>query len=102
MNYPSMIGEIIEAIHLMYEDYPDVEADCYLCLTGFESDKELAMRASIGAQVALEKMNRCGICGEELQTYHYKEPHPELDGCPMEDKTEVYCPHCDVGGDGYH
>ena len=32
MNYPSMIGEIIEAIHLIYEDYPDVEADCYLCL----------------------------------------------------------------------
>lgn len=101
MNYPDMTSEIIEAIHLMYEDDPNLEVDCYLCLGAFKSDPRLAMRASIESQMALEKMNRCGICGCELQVCHYKEPHPELDDCPMEDMTVVYCPNCDIGGYDY-
>ena len=28
----NLLPEIIEAIHLMYEDYPDVELDCMLFL----------------------------------------------------------------------
>lgn len=98
LSYPNMYPEILEAIHFMYKNCPDIEVDCYLCLSGLDSDAELAKRVSIGAQLALKKMGRCEFCGEELQTYHYKEPHPELEGCPMEEMTEVYCPNCDMPG----
>ena len=98
MKYPNMLNEIVAAIHTNYKDCPDVEADCYLCLTGLELDKELAMKASIKAQCSLEEMNRCSICGNELRVHYYKEPHPELDGCPMEELAEPYCPNCDIGG----
>ncbi len=99
---PSMLSEILECVHYYFEDCPDVEIDCLLYLSGLMDDNKQVNRLSIAAIEKLEKMGRCGICGEELQTYHYKEPHPELDGCPMEDMTEVYCPHCDVGDDEYH
>ena len=36
MNYPNMLSEVVEAIHLMYEDTPDVEADCYLYLENLD------------------------------------------------------------------
>ena len=32
-SYPNMYPEILESIHLMYKDNPDVEVDCLLYLT---------------------------------------------------------------------
>lgn len=93
MQYPNMASEVIEAIHLMYEDEPSVEADCYLYLTGL-SDKDLVAHA----QDALAEMGRCPYCGTRLDYYITKEIHTELDGCPEELIREEYCPHCDIGG----
>ena len=101
MNTPNMTPEIIEAIHLMYEDNPEIEADCYLCLTEIVSNRDYATQLSNKAFDRLEEMDRCPYCGELMQIHHYKEPHYELDGCPMEDMTEVYCPNCDIGGVDY-
>lgn len=99
MNYPNMVAEILDAIHLMYEDYPDVEADCYLCLSDIKFNQDMAMRFSIGAQVALEKMKRCPSCGNVLKIHRYNLSHPELDGCPVEEMAEFYCPNCDIVGE---
>ena len=100
-SYPNMYPEILEAIHLMYEDHPNVEVDCLLYLTELRDNGPRTAELSNQAFEKLEEMGRCPYCGEPKQVYHYKEPHPELDGCPMEDMTEAYCPECDVGGDGY-
>lgn len=99
MNLPNMSSEIIEAIHLMYEDDPDVEVDCLLCLSGLRGNLELSRKLADVAELKLEDMGRCIYCGEQLNIRHYKEPHPELDGCPMEDMTKLYCPNCNLGGD---
>lgn len=99
-SYPNMYPEILEAIHLMYEDYPDVEIDCYLYLTELGDNRDYVMQLSNKAFEKLEDMGRCPYCGELMQVYHYQEPHPELDGCPMENMSEPYCSNCDtnVGG----
>ena len=97
MNYPNMYPEIIEAVHLMYEDEPDVEVDCLLYLKSLKRNQKRATALGIGAEDALKDMDRCPDCGERLEVYRYKEPHPELDGCPIEDTTELYCPNCDIG-----
>lgn len=94
--YPNMSSEVLEAVHLMYEDHPDVEVDCLLYLSGLMDDSRQVSKLSLAAIDVLEDMGRCGCCGELLQAHHYQEPHPELDGCPMEDMVEWYCPHCDI------
>ena len=38
MRKPNMTPEVLEAIHLMFEDYPDIEADCYLYLSALNTD----------------------------------------------------------------
>ena len=98
---PNMIPEIIEAIHLMYEDEPEIEVDCLLCLSNLRGNLELSGKLADASEMKLEDMGRCSYCGEILQLHHYKEPHPELDGYPMEDMTELYCPNCDIGGDRF-
>ena len=98
MNSPNMAPEVIEAIHLMYEDSPELEADCYLYLSNLYKYYERVEELQDYAVNAIETMGRCPDCGELLQEYYYKEPHPELDGCPMEEMTEVYCPNCDMPG----
>ena len=95
MNHPNMTSEIIEAIHFMYEDNPELEVDCYLCLAASEIDSKLAMKLSDAAQVAIEEMGRCAICGCKMEKYSYKEFHPELEDNSYEIVTDVYCPHCD-------
>ena len=100
-SYPNMYPEILEAVHGYFEDHPDVEVDCLLYLTELQDNWNRAIELSSQAINRLEEMDRCPCCGEQMQYYHYKEPHPELDGCPMEDMTEPYCPNCDIGGDGY-
>lgn len=98
-SYPNMYPEILEAIHLMYEDNPDVEVDCLLYLTELRDRWTRVNELSTEASIKLSKMGRCKYCGEPMQYHHHKEPHPELDGCPMEDMTEIYCPNCDIRGD---
>lgn len=100
-SYPNMWPEVLEAIHLMYEDHPDVEVDCLLYLANLRDNWTRAAELSNQAISMLEDMGRCPYCGEPMQVYHYKEPHTELDGCPMENMSEPYCPNCDIGGDGY-
>ena len=97
-SYPNMYQEVLEAIHLMYEDRPDVEVDCLLYLTELRDNWARTAELSNQAFGKLEEMRRCPYCGEPMQIHHYKEPHTELDGCPMEDITEQYCPNCDIGG----
>lgn len=99
--YPNMHPEILEAIHLMFEDHPEVEFDCLLYLTELRDNCARTAELSNQAIKKLEEMGRCPCCGEPMQYYRYQEPHPELDGCPMENMTETYCPNCDIGGDGY-
>lgn len=102
MNKPNMIPEIIEAIHLMYEDYPNIESDCYLCLTslcygnGVANESVARFFAQAGIK-ALEDMDRCPHCGELLEVRKYDELHPELDGNVVEHLFEYYCPNCDRG-----
>lgn len=94
MNYPNMATEVIEAIHLMYEDYPDVEADCYLYLKSlYLSEKMLPLATK--AVHALMDMNRCPTCGTLLMTDTVKERHPEVEGISTEVVSITYCPNCD-------
>lgn len=99
-SYPNMYPEILEAVHLMFEDHPEVEVDCLLYLTELRDNWTRTAELSNQAFEKLEEMGRCPYCGEPMQVYHYQEPHPELDGCPMENMSEPYCPNCDtnVGG----
>lgn len=94
-NYPLMLSEVLEAVHLMYEDEPDVEADCYLYLTNLEASDLVAIK--FGAVKRLSDMGRCMICGSKLKTDSYKEPHFELGDGVYETLHEVYCPVCDKG-----
>lgn len=93
MNYPNMATEVIEAIHLMYEDYPDVEADCYLYLKSlYLSENTLSLATK--AVNALTDMNRCPTCGTLLMTDTVKERHPEVEGISTELVFFTYCPNC--------
>lgn len=95
MNKPNMAPEIIEAIHLFHEDNPEVEADCYLCLTGL-SGNVLAKKLASAGYKALEDMDRCPECGCLMGHMTHKEYHTELEDCPVEILNEEYCPNCDV------
>lgn len=97
-SYPNMYPEIIEAVHGYFKDHPEVEVDCLLYLSGLMYDNRQVKQLSSHATNKLEDMERCTNCGEPLQYYHYKEPHSELEGCPMEDMVEMYCPNCDMPG----
>lgn len=96
--YPDMPYEVLEAVHLMYEDYPEVEVDCLLFISKLSENFSEVTRFSNLAKQKLTDMERCYNCGEILQYYHYKEPHPELEGCPMEDMCVLICPTCDLKG----
>lgn len=93
MNAPNMISEVIESVHLMYEDLPDVELDCMLYLKNLLFNcKDVNGLGQVYEWFA--EHDRCQVCGEMLESYTYKEPHPELDECPVETLTELYCPNC--------
>ena len=100
-SYPNMWLEILEAVHLSYEDNPELEVDCLLYLTELRDNWTRTAELSNQAINKLEEMGRCPYCGEPMQINRYKEPHPELDGCPMEEIAEPYCPNCDIGGVDY-
>lgn len=94
--YHNMLSEILDAIHLMYEDDPQTEVDCYLYLSNLKYNQLQIAELNIMALNKIEDMGRCPNCGEIIQTYHYRVPHPELDGCPYEDLYELTCPNCDL------
>lgn len=96
-SYPNMRQEIIEAIDMAYKNYPDVIIDCLLYLTDLKDNSYRVIDLSNKSMQRLQNMGRCPYCGELLEVYHYQEPHPEIDGCPMEDFYEPYCPHCNLG-----
>lgn len=97
-SYPNMYPEILEAVHGYFEDYPEVEVDCLLYLTELRDNWTRTAELSNQAVKQLEEKGRCPYCGEPMQYYRYQEPHTELDGCPMENMIEPYCPNCDIGG----
>lgn len=83
-------AEVIEAVHLQYEDDPAFEADCMVFLANCGADYELRQYA----EDRLKEMGRCIHCGEMLQTYHFREYHEET--MDYEDMYELYCPDCDI------
>ena len=98
---PNMLPEILECLHFYFEDNPNVEVDCLLYLISLRDNRNRVVQLSSEAFEKLEDMDRCPCCGELMQVYHYQEPHPELDGCPMENMSEQYCSNCDIGGVDY-
>lgn len=91
-----MCSEVFESIHEYFKDMPDVEANCYLYLSGLEDDDDLLQLTSAEAQKKLYDMNRCCNCGTPLETLTYREFHAELEGRPFEILHEVVCPNCDL------
>lgn len=84
MRKPNMTPEVLEAIHLMFEDYPDIEADCYLYLSALNTDNYLLSYLSDQAKNELNRMNRCVVCGDELE---YRD---------KKNVNEWYCPNCNI------
>ena len=84
MRKPNMTPEVLEAIHLMFEDYPDIEADCYLYLSALNTDNYLLFYLSDQAKNELNRMNRCVVCGDELE---YRD---------KKNVNEWYCPNCNI------
>lgn len=97
VKFPNMQGEVLEAIHLMYEDYPDVEADCYLYLESLDGSLDRQRAVSIAGMKALSEMGRCVKCGNLLVSHYTTEVHNELEGHPAEPIVEMVCPVCDLG-----
>ena len=90
---PNMMPEIVEAVHLFHEDNPDVELDCMMYLKHLVADDPRALSCVMDW---FKEHERCELCGAELKSYTYLEPHSELDGCPCERLSDVLCPECDV------
>lgn len=84
MRKPNMTPEVLEAIHLIFEDYPDTEADCYLYLSALNTDNYLLSYLSDQAKNELNRMNRCVVCGDELE---YRD---------KKNVNEWYCPNCNI------
>jgi uncharacterized protein with PIN domain len=96
MRKPSMTPEVLEAIHLMFEDYPDIEADCYLYLSALNTDNYLLSYLSDQAKNELNRMNRCVVCGDKLDYYTFTEEYNELEYRDKKNVNEWYCPNCNI------
>lgn len=92
-HYPNMISEIFEAIHLMFEDNSEVEADCYLFLENLHASDLSILK--LKANLELTKMHRCSLCGGLLQIANYKDIYSELNNYVTTTYQSVYCPNCD-------
>lgn len=94
MDIGNMVPEIVDAVHLMYEDYPDVELDCMLYLL---KHTPLEQREQI--DLWFDEHNRCNVCGSQLESTHYRVIHREFDPPEYETLFGYYCPVCDMGGE---
>ena len=87
-----MHNEVVEAVVEQYKDADeDIAADCLVYLSGLK-----CLPLAVHAQVQLDAMGRCTICGCKLERYTHRELHTELDEPCYETLTEVYCPNCDI------
>lgn len=87
-----MSQDIVEAVHLQYEDDPDYEAQCMLFLANC-ARHDIHINA-LEAEDRLREMGRCIYCGEKLQQCCHKEWHSEVNA--YEDMYEMFCPNCDI------
>nr|DAZ25616.1 MAG TPA: DNA-directed RNA polymerase [Caudoviricetes sp.] len=74
-----MIDEVLNAIHLQWEDVPEMEYGCYAYFAE-HGDIELAT----AAQQRIDKMGRCRKCGTLLNEFN------------TADGLEFACPKCDL------
>lgn len=87
-----MHNEVVEAVVEQYKDADeDIAADCLVYLSGLK-----CLPLAVHAQVQLDAMGRCTICGCKLERYTHRELHTELDEPCYETMIEVYCPNCDI------
>lgn len=87
-----MSDEIVEAVHLMYEDDPQLEADCMLFLSKLNGNSRAFRRMGGLASDRLVDMGRCTECGASLSVNHKivfdltrGEYYPDV---------SLYCPEC--------
>lgn len=92
--FPNMYPEVLDAVHLMYEDNPDVEADCMLYLMNLHDNERGLAQLEGMAMKRLEDMGRCTICGEQLQPVTYYLAHPEISPGCQEEIVDQWCPNC--------
>lgn len=100
MYYPDMEQEILDAVHLMYEDTPNIEAKCYLYLKSLKYSEHARNRLtslSVNAEQSLIDMGRCRFCGNKLRIRKYKQIHTELGPNVYEINNYYYCPECGEG-----
>ena len=86
-----MHHEVIEAVCEYYKDDEDALADCLVYLSSLK-----CLSLAVHAQVQLDAMGRCAVCGCKLERYTHRELHTELDEPCYETLTEIYCPNCDI------
>lgn len=88
----NMHNEVVEAVVEHYKGADeDIAADCLVYLSSLK-----CLPLAVYAQVQLDAMGRCTVCGCKLERYIHRELHTELDEPCYETLTEVYCPNCDI------
>lgn len=85
-------NDIIDGLHLAYEDDPAFEAQCLAYLANMKLGD--FYRLSADCERALEEAGRCGNCGAVMEYQHGKEWHSETED--YEPYVEAYCPICDM------
>ena len=83
--------DIVEAVHLAYEDEPEFEAKCLVYLKEYSSDIGIINEV----YACLEEMGRCTKCGRLLKQKKYTELHHEFDPPVPETMIKEYCPYCE-------
>ena len=85
--------EIIDGLHLAYEDEPALEAACLVFLANMTPNEQARLAWDAGK--ALDDACRCRKCGQVMLLRHGKEWHDEVQD--YEPYVVAYCPHCDIG-----
>ncbi len=84
--------DIIDGLHLAYEDDPALEAACLVFLANMTPNEQARLAWDAGK--ALDDACRCRKCGQVMSMHHGKEWHDEVQD--YESYVEAYCPHCDI------